>query len=850
MSGLDPSGIELTVGWPIALWGLVLIPLFALLMVKSRFPIGGKRRVFVLITRALAIALIVAALSDVRLGWPTDELAVATVVDQSASIADADRARVREELGALVSENEGVAWVAPPQEANVEPSTDVSVGVAMLPRDRVRRMIVATDGRDRGGDLGAAIAAAHRAGVEVSVLPMGDDPPIDLVSVRGLAVPRIVRAGDRLDVGVELHAARDADVELALAIDGELVASGEALARRGDSTAQLAARFPEEEGVHEVSVALRAGGDVVAENNRWTSLVRVSPKPRVRILHDPQNGPPALARVLEEGGMEVEVTAMIAAPTTAAELDRYALVIIDEADPNDLTETQQQALRAWVEDEGGGLVTVTGTEPVRRAPRILREIEPITVPPAIPEPRPLELVLVIDRSSSMSGIKMMQARNAAVAAIRALRDDARVGVVAFSGAADRVMAPVGMDQREDAVSFVQGIQASGGTDIGAALRAANSVMSSDPRYIHHVIVLSDGVSAPDPAIQAAQTLAGRGVTVTAITIGPRNSLMEEIARIGRGRYHVTNNAGSLPSLFVREAQYRQPPANRRGAIRPRVVTSLAMLDGVPFESAPPLGGQALSTARPGATTVLGADRFPVLAHWHRGLGQVATFTSATSGEWADAWRTWSGFRDFWISLSEGMLRTRPIEPPQLTLAPHPLIEGVQVLSVLAPTIASEPAPIVQIFRAAGDGERLALLERGPGVWQADVIEETGFLIDARMPNDERPTVAIGFDRPYHPEIAVFGVERAELTRLAAAGGGEVLERAGAIVRAVEAESVMRSLRMPLLAAALALYLLGLLLLRLPDHSVSATVVRPERTRRRWGARKSVEPPKPPMTKAA
>src|SRR5690606_37791950 len=121
----------------------------------------------------------------------------------------------------------------------------------------------------------------------------------------------------------------------------------------------------------------------------------------------------------------------------------------------------------------------------------------------------------------------------------------------------------------------------------------------------------------------------------------------------------------------------------------------------------------------------------------------------------------------------------------------------------APTIASEPLPVVQIFRAAGDGEPLALLERGPGVWQADVIEDTGFLIDARMPSDERPTVAIGFDRPYHPEIAVFGAQRAELSRLAAAGGGEVLERASAIVEAVEDESVIRSLRMPLLAAALA-----------------------------------------------
>ncbi len=846
------SGIELTVGWPLALWGLALIPVIVLLAIRSRFPIGWKRRAMVVVTRVVTIALLVAAVSDVRMGWPTEELAVATVVDGTSSITDADRARVREELGALASQHAEVSWVSPGEGADVEPATDVSVGVAMLPRDRVRRMVVATDGRDRGGDLGAAIAAARRAGVVVSILPMGDEPPIDLVSVRGLSVPRMVRAGDRLDVGVEMHAARDANVEITLTIDGAEVSRGEAVARRGDSSAHLPVTFPEEEGVHRVGVTIRAGGDVIAANDEWSSLVRVSPKPRVRILHDPQNGPPALARVLEEGGMRVDVTAMISAPTRAAELEPYSLVVVDEADPQDLTEDQQQALRTWVEEEGGGLVTITGTNAVRRTPRILREIEPVTVPPAIPEPRPLELVLVIDRSSSMSGIKIMQARNAGVAAVRALRQDARVGVVAFSGAADRVMAPVGSDQFDQAISFIQAIHASGGTDIGAALRAANSVMSNDPRYIHHVILLSDGVSAAEPALLAAQDLAGRGVSISAITLGPRNDLMEQIARIGRGRYHVTSSAGSLPSLFVREAQYRQPPAHRRGTVRPRVVTPLAMLDGVPFDTAPPLLGHALAVTRREATTVLATpDRFPILAHWHRGLGQVATFTSATSGAWADQWRVWEGFREFWVSLSEGMLRTRPVDPPQLRVTPHPLVEGVQVLTVLAPTIESEPMPIVRLYREPGEGEAIELAPRGPGVWQADVIEDRGFLVDARMPSDERPTVAIGFDRPYHPELSVFGSNAAELERLAAAGGGRVLSRAETILERVEAEAVMRSMRTPLLALALALYLLGLLLLRLPDHSVSATVVRPERARRRkWGQRSSVEPPKPRAKEAA
>jgi len=844
MSGLE--NLDFTVGWPLALWGLCALPLFILLAFRSRFPIGPRRRAMVIVARILAVALVLFAVADLRLSWPTEELAVATVIDGTSSVAPGDRERVRQQIEALTEANDEVAWIdATSHDEPVPPSMDVSTGVATLPRDRVRRMVVATDGRDRGGELGAAIAAAHRAGVEVSVVPMGDEPPMDLVSVRGVQVPRMIRAGDRLDLGVELHASRDAAVSLVAAIDGTEVATSDAVATRGDSTANVSVEFPEEEGVHELTLVMTADGDSIADNNVWRSLVRISPKPRVRILNDPENGPPILAQVLDEAGMRVDVSPITASPTDARELTDVNLVIIDEAELNDLTEEQQHVLRDWVEQEGGGLITVTGRHPVRRAPRVLREIEPIQIPPAIPEPRPLELVLVIDRSSSMSGIKMMQARNAGVAAIRALRQDARAGVVAFSGGADRVMAPVAMDQREAAIRFVQGIHASGGTNIGAALGAANRIMSDDPRYIHHVILLSDGVSAPEPAIAAAQTLAGRGVSISTITIGPRNDLMARIAQIGRGRYHVTNAAGSLPSLFVREAQYRQPPAHRRVSFTPRVVTHLSMFDGVPFDEAPRLDGYALSGLREDATMVLSTpDRRPALAHWHRGLGQVATWTSATNGSWADDWRQWRGFREMWVSMAEGMLRTRPVQPPQLRLAPHPLVDGVQVATVLGPSISSEQVPVVRIFREAGEAQPLELIERGPGVWQSEILEGEGFLLDARMPIDERPTVAVGHDRPYDPELSVFGSDRAELSRLAAAGGGEVLDAPEAIVEAVEEEAVMRSLRLPLLVAALLMYLLGLFLLRLPDHSVSATVTRPERRRRAWGKRHSIHPEEP------
>ena len=57
----------------------------------------------------------------------------------------------------------------------------------------------------------------------------------------------------------------------------------------------------------------------------------------------------------------------------------YQLAVLDELLLTSLSEPQQRALRPWVEERGGGLVTITGTHGVGRDPELLREIEPIRI---------------------------------------------------------------------------------------------------------------------------------------------------------------------------------------------------------------------------------------------------------------------------------------------------------------------------------------------------------------------------------------------------------------------------------------------------------------------------------------
>ena len=816
--------MSLSLGWPLALVALMLCPLVVLLAQRSRRHASPGRSRLVTATRVACVAMIVLAIADLRLERDTDHLAVTTIVDRSASVSVAERAAIDQKLSALRSRSPGVRFdsvIAGEDDGAL--ARAIGTAVATAPRDRIARILVATDGRDPSPELRAAVLAARRAGAEVSMLPAGDAPAIDAVAVSELDVPRLVRAGETIDVGVVLSASGPYATRLAVAIDGEPAATETANTRTGVSTHAISITFPEEEGVHVLSVQATTAGDVLSDNDRFETRVRVLSHPRVLLVHDGEGDSPALAEVLSDADLTVEARTIAEVPDDAWAFDRYALVVLDEIDPADLAEEQQRAIRVFVEELGGGLIDATGTHAVRRQPEILRTIEPVQPPPAIPEPRPLELVLVIDRSSSMDGMPVARARQAGIAAVRALREDALVGVVGFSHGADYVMNPVPHDRFEEATGFISRMTAGGGTDIGLALASARSVMGRDDRYIHHVILLSDGESDPASALANARALAGSGVTISAITLGPRSQLMAEIARIGRGRYHVTRNAGSLPALFVREAQYRQPPAHKQVRFVPTVGDAHAMIEGIDFASGPPLYGHTLAEPKRGATKLLGTpDGNALLAHWHRGLGQVATFASSTTGGWANEWRAWPGFRTFWSQAAWSMLRGRTVDPLDVHVRAMRGSADLREVIVVAPTVESAVLPLVQITRD-GETEALPIEPAGPGMFRAAVPLGRGFLVDARMPGEPEPTAAAGADAPYPEELARFGTDLEALRALAELGGGQLLPEADGIVENVEPRSIARPLRLVLLALALVLYLIGLLLLRLPDHRAAITI---------------------------
>jgi Ca-activated chloride channel family protein len=141
---------------------------------------------------------------------------------------------------------------------------------------------------------------------------------------------------------------------------------------------------------------------------------------------------------------------------------------------------------------------------------------------AIPAP-PLNVCLVLDRSTSMQGEKIDMVKATANQLLRNMRPQDIFSVVTFSDRAE-VIIPAGSQQdRARLEAKIHMIQPSGATEIYQGLEAgAKEVMRSiDSKRINHIILLTDGHTYGDEqqCLALATKLGERGIGVSGMGIG-------------------------------------------------------------------------------------------------------------------------------------------------------------------------------------------------------------------------------------------------------------------------------------------------------------------------------------------
>ncbi len=188
--------------------------------------------------------------------------------------------------------------------------------------------------------------------------------------------------------------------------------------------------------------------------------------------------------------------------------------------------------------------------------RLVAPAQPVDV--AATPRAPLDLALVIDRSSSMSGQPIAAALESAVRIVSGLRPDDRVTIVAFDDRIEVIQPLTPATDREGIVSRIRSIDARGSTNLFGGWEEGVKQLAPFTRKdrIARVILLSDG-QANQGLLNEAEifarvtTAAGAGITTSTVGLGHgfNESLMTGMANAGEGVANFGQTADDLDEAF-------------------------------------------------------------------------------------------------------------------------------------------------------------------------------------------------------------------------------------------------------------------------------------------------------------
>lgn len=175
---------------------------------------------------------------------------------------------------------------------------------------------------------------------------------------------------------------------------------------------------------------------------------------------------------------------------------------------------------------------------------------------------PVNLALVIDRSGSMSGFKLNQAKQAARQLISQLEAGDRLTLVHYGSDVKSMEGLLATpSNKERLLAWVDGIWDDGGTNIGAGLTTARDLLLSTRSdfKVNRLILISDGAPTEgvvdvDGLTAIVRDIRGYGVSVSSIGVGDdfNEQLMAALAEVGAGAYAYLQDLSQLGAIFEKD----------------------------------------------------------------------------------------------------------------------------------------------------------------------------------------------------------------------------------------------------------------------------------------------------------
>jgi uncharacterized membrane protein len=793
--------------------------------------LGTTARRAALVIRLIVIAMLAGAVARPQWRKESEHVSVIVIMDQSESVPAEIRAeaeRYVEEASRFAPRGDLLGRVTVARDAYVQAlpgnpgdrpdsqnigATDgtnlaegVSLGMAVARENTANRMALFTDANETSGSILAAAQAAIAAHIPIDVMPFKYKYSHE-VMVDRLVAPATARMGESVNLRMVISATKPCTGRVDITVNGQPI-------DLDPDSPDVGMRVTLKEGVNPLiaPITLTTHGpqnfeaiftpddpasDTIKDNNRQRAVTFVSSEGKVLVIAREEKEALSLMSVLQEARLAADLKPPTEAFTSLIELSQYDAVVMVNTPNYDFNQAQQEELRSYVHDVGGGLVMIGGSEAFGAGGWIgspTADALPIKLDPPQKRQMPRGALVLIMHSCEMPQGNYW-GKETCLAAVDSLSRLDLVGVIEYN-----------WQQRE---SWVYPLSEVGNK--GAVKRAINGLTFGDaPSYAafmqlaitdlekvaagqKHCVIISDGdCQAPNAAL--IQRFVDAKVTVSTIAVWPHGGgrggtgTLEDIAKSTNGNFYLIQNQNqfaTLPRIFVKEAQVVKRSLIWEGTpFTPAVAGGTEAMRGI--GGVPQVAGYVVTAEREGLAQVVmrGQENDPLLAQWQYGLGKSVAFMSDAGAKWGPDWVGWAKYRAFWEQHIRWAMR--PSGSAELRVSTEDQGDKTRVV-VEALDSKGERLSFLRWRGAAvgpdGKSQPVNLRQFGPGQYEAviDSARSGSYMLNFKYdaPGEDgqskQGSVQAAVTRPFADEYRALQDNAPLLIQVAKLTGGRVLD---------------------------------------------------------------------------
>ncbi|WP_270182608.1 VWA domain-containing protein [Alkalihalobacillus sp. CinArs1] len=752
--------------------------------------------------RSLQFVCLIFALAGMQIVTPVTEVSTIFVADRSDSQknqseemmgyiqSSLENSRSDDEFGVVTIgsdvnvernlsryEKQKIEFLAETDGSATDLASGLSVGGSLLNTNHRSRVVLLTDGNETVHDAVARAEELARQGITVDVKAFEPESRKD-AAITSFRVPDKVYTGETatLELNVESNEKMLGNVRIyggnEQIIDKEVEL--EAGINRFTFNDEIS-----EAGFKEYKAEVTAPDDTIPENNEAYGISVVKGTPKILVVEGEEGEGDNAVAALASTDLSVKQITPEFLPTTLTGLAEYQSIIFANVSGTQVSEAQMTMIESAVRDFGTGFIMTGGKNSFGLGGYFQTPIEkilPVDMDVKGKKEIPsLGMVMVLDRSGSMSGYKLDLAKEAAARSVELLRERDTFGFIAFDDRPWEIIETKPIEDKKSVIEKVSSLTSGGGTEIFTSLSLAYETLSPLELKRKHIILLTDGQASNRPDYETminASENSDISLSTVAIGTDADKALLEEIAGYGEGRFYDVEDPSTIPSILARETALTTRTYIEDNPFFPVLTGNelQSFLEG----GVPRMNAYIATTPKGRASVLLQSEKEdPVLARWQYGLGKTIAWTSDLSGEWSGNWPSWKQWSAFWNNMVTSTLPQYEGSAFELKTAKQGDQATVSITSyddvrgeVSGKIVDSGGNEVPSQFNITAPGEYELTFKGETGVYFAQIQQqENGEVTDAYQ---------TGFALPYKEEYRPVNLDQKKLEAIAEAGNGRVL----------------------------------------------------------------------------